>query len=131
MSSSTEPSPLLHGVKIPDYEIHNLDDEIREVVRLREGMTAQGLSATAVGRALFTLRLFKRYCDGAGVDQIVATATSAVREAANGAIFVEQVERDIGLSLQILEDDTAGLGKRTFNLRLRGVSMVAYGNASG
>ena len=87
---------------VPGYA-YNLDDEIREVVRLREGMTDEGLSKAAVSRALFTLRLFKRFCDGARVDKIVATATSAVREASNGAAFVEQVERDIGLSLQILD----------------------------
>jgi len=89
---------------IPGYA-YNLDDEIREVVRLREGMTAMGLSAPAVSRALFTLRLFKRFCDGAGVDKIFATATSAVREAKNGPLFVDQVERDIGLSLQILDGE--------------------------
>ncbi len=89
---------------IPGYAYH-LDDEIREVVRLREGMTPQGLSAPAVSRALFTLRLFKRFCDGAGVDRIFATATSAVREARNGYLFVEQVERDIGLSLQVLDGE--------------------------
>jgi exopolyphosphatase/guanosine-5'-triphosphate,3'-diphosphate pyrophosphatase len=89
---------------IPGYAYH-LDDEIREVVRLREGMTAKGLSAPAVSRALFTLRLFKRFCDGAGVDKIFATATSAVREARNGPFFVDQVERDIGLSLQILDGE--------------------------
>ncbi len=82
---------------------YNLDDEIREVVRLREGLNEDGLSEAAIGRALFTLRLFKRFCDGAGVSKIIATATSAVREASNGPAFVEQVEREIGLSLQILD----------------------------
>jgi exopolyphosphatase/guanosine-5'-triphosphate,3'-diphosphate pyrophosphatase len=89
---------------IPGYAYH-LDDEIREVVRLREGMSDKGLSTPAINRALFTLRLFKRFCDGAGVDKIFATATSAVREAKNGPLFVEQVERDIGLSLQILDGE--------------------------
>ena len=89
---------------IPGYA-YNLDDEIREVVRLREGMTAKGLSTPAVNRALFTLRLFKRFCDGAGVDKIFATATSAVREARNGPLFVEQVKQEIGLSLQILDGE--------------------------
>lgn len=87
---------------LPGYA-YNLDDEIREVVRLREGMTDEGLSKEAVRRALFTLRLFKRFCDSARVDTIIATATSAVREASNGVAFVAQVERDIGLKLQILD----------------------------
>jgi len=79
----------------PGYA-YRLEDEIREVVRLRQGLTEQGLSAEAMARALFTLRLFKRFCDNR-VDTILPTATSAVREGANGALFVEQVQREIGL----------------------------------
>lgn len=86
---------------ISGYAYH-LDDEIREVVRLRQGMTQEGLSEEAVGRALFTLRLFKRFCDSSEVDLIIPTATSAVREGANGALFVERVKREIGLALRVL-----------------------------
>lgn len=89
---------------IPGYAYH-LDDEIREVVRLRQGMTARGLSEAAMQRALFTLRLFKRFCDSAQVDKIIATATSAVREAYNGPQFVEKVQQEIGLSLDVLDGD--------------------------
>ena len=66
---------------VPGYA-YNLDDEIREVVRLREGMSESGLSAEATARALFTLRLFKDFCDSSGVDEIIATATSAVSDTA-------------------------------------------------
>lgn len=89
---------------VPGYA-YNLDDEIREVVRLREGMSESGLSAEATARALFTLRLFKNYCESAGVDEIIATATSAVRDAYNGALFVEHVKKEIGLSLQVLDGE--------------------------
>lgn len=88
----------------PGYA-YRLEDEIREVVRLRQGMTERGLSEEAMARGLFTLRLFKRFCDGFGVETIVATATSAVREGANGAAFVERVEREIGLSLRVLDGE--------------------------
>lgn len=89
---------------IGGYAYH-LDDEIREVVRLRQGMTADGLSSEAMARALFTLRLFKRYCDSSRVDHIIPTATSAVREARNGLEFVRQVEQELGLSLRILDGE--------------------------
>jgi exopolyphosphatase/guanosine-5'-triphosphate,3'-diphosphate pyrophosphatase len=89
---------------VPGYAYH-LDDEIREVVRLRQGMTTRGLSEASMARALFTLRLFKRFCDSSRVDRIIATATSAVREAANGAEFVRQVEADLGLPLQVLDGE--------------------------
>ncbi|RYX82368.1 Ppx/GppA family phosphatase [bacterium] len=83
----------------------HLEDEIREIVRLREGMTSAGLSEAAMTRGLFTLRLFKQFCDSLQVHHIIATATSAVREAANGAYFLQRVEQEVGLSLRILEGD--------------------------
>lgn len=82
-----------------------LEDEIREVVRLRQGMTLQGLSPEAIDRAFFTLRLFKTFCDSLKVDAIIPTATSAVREAANGPRFLAQVQREIGLELQLLDGE--------------------------
>ena len=89
---------------IPGYA-YRLQDEIREVVRLRQGMNECGLSDDAVQRAFFTLRLFKRFCDVTDVDAIIPTATSAVRDAPNGLLFVERVRREIGLALQILDGE--------------------------
>ncbi len=89
---------------MPGYA-YRLEDEIREVVRLRQGMTRQGLSDEAMSRALFTLRLFRRFCHSLGVETILPTATSAVREAANGPLFLERVRRETGLSLQVLDGE--------------------------
>ncbi len=102
LGSNTARMVIMHA--IPGYA-YRLEDEIREVVRLRKGMTRKGLSSEAIDRALVTLRLFKRFCDSTRVDIILPTATSAVREAANGPAFVEQVRREIGLSLRILAGD--------------------------
>lgn len=84
---------------------YRLVDEIREVVRLRQGMVNGRLSPDAIARATFALRLFKRYCDSAGIDHVIATATSAVRDATNGAEFLVHVEQDIGLQLRILSGE--------------------------
>jgi len=81
---------------------YRLEDQVREVVRLRHGMTEQGLSAEAFERGFSTLRLFKNFCDSTKVSKIIAVATSAVREAANGPLFVQQVREEIGLELQVL-----------------------------
>lgn len=88
-----------------DGYTYHLEDEIREIVRLREGMTSIGLSEAAMQRGLSTLHLFKQFCNSLQVDDIIATATSAVREAANGEYFLEQVRNEVGLSLRILEGD--------------------------
>ena len=93
---------------VPGLSYH-LEDEIREIVRLREGMTEQGLSEAAMTRGLFTLRLFKRFCDSIEVSQIIATATSAVREAANGAEFLQRVAQEVGLPLRLLSGEEEAL----------------------
>jgi exopolyphosphatase / guanosine-5'-triphosphate,3'-diphosphate pyrophosphatase len=89
---------------IPGYA-YRLEDQVREVVRLWQGLTEEGMSQEAMARAFSTLRLFKRFCDSTGVAVILAVATSAVREAANGPEFVERVSRDIGLSLRVLSGE--------------------------
>ena len=89
---------------IPGYS-YRFEDGVREVVRLRQGLTTDGLSSEAITRAFSTLRLFKRFCDSAAVDGIIAVATSAVRDAANGEVFIERIRREIGLSLRILDGE--------------------------
>ncbi len=84
---------------------YRLEDEIREVVRLRQGMRASGMAEESMARALFTLRLFKRFCDSYGVDLIIPSATSAVREARNGARFVERVKQELGFTLRVLDGE--------------------------
>jgi exopolyphosphatase/guanosine-5'-triphosphate,3'-diphosphate pyrophosphatase len=84
---------------------YRLVDEVREVVRLQQGLTKKGLSEAAINRGLSTLRLYKDFCQQTNVNQILATATSAVREAANGPAFLEQVEDELGITIQLLDGD--------------------------
>lgn len=99
LGSNTTRVVVIEAVRGHSYR---LVDEIREVVRLREGLDAGGLSRKAMQRALSTLSLFKRFCSGTQVNVILAAATSAVREASNGPQFVRQVHRQIGLELRVL-----------------------------
>ena len=99
LGSNTARLVVMHA--IPGYS-YRLLDEIREVVRLRQGMTGAGLSEKAEARGFSTLRLFKRFCDSNAVDLIFPTATSAVREAVNGPAFVERVAQELDLSLRVL-----------------------------
>lgn len=84
---------------------YRLTDQVREVVRLRQGMTAAGLSEAAFKRGFSTLRLFKNFCDSVKVDTVIATATSAIRDAANGRVFLEKVREEIGLELRVLSGE--------------------------
>jgi exopolyphosphatase/guanosine-5'-triphosphate,3'-diphosphate pyrophosphatase len=76
---------------------HVIDRE-KEMVRLGERTLSRGrLSASAMKRGLDTLREYKRLADMHGVDKLLAVATSAVREAANGEDFLERVGGEIGV----------------------------------
>ncbi|NUM46398.1 MAG: Ppx/GppA family phosphatase [Anaerolineales bacterium] len=99
LGSNTARLVVMHA--IPGYS-YRLQDEIREVVRLRQGMTEAGLGEAAEARGYSTLRLFKRFCESNGVHLVLPTATSAVREAANGKAFVERVARELGIALRVL-----------------------------
>jgi exopolyphosphatase/guanosine-5'-triphosphate,3'-diphosphate pyrophosphatase len=95
---------LVIMLAIPGYA-YRLEDEVREVVRLRQGMSEGGLSDEAMARAFSALQLFSRFCQAIEVDVLIPTATSAVREAANGPAFVKRVERELGIKLQILDGE--------------------------
>lgn len=84
---------------------YRLVDELREVVRLRQGMTGGQMQPEAVARAFSALRLFKQFCESTRVDQIYAVATSAVRDAQNGPAFLAQVRDEIGLELQVIDGE--------------------------
>ena len=81
-------------------------DELRSVVRLSEGMATTGrLGDAAVERGLSALRTFASYCRATDVDDVVATATSAVRGASNGAAFVAAVREHTGIELVVLSGE--------------------------
>ncbi len=78
-------------------------DQLRDVVRLSEGMgEGRVLRAEAMERALATLSTFRAYCDASGIDEIIATATSAVRDAVNGEAFVARARHEAGIELRVL-----------------------------
>nr|VFK00239.1 MAG: exopolyphosphatase / guanosine-5'-triphosphate,3'-diphosphate pyrophosphatase [Candidatus Kentron sp. H]VFK00314.1 MAG: exopolyphosphatase / guanosine-5'-triphosphate,3'-diphosphate pyrophosphatase [Candidatus Kentron sp. H]VFK04432.1 MAG: exopolyphosphatase / guanosine-5'-triphosphate,3'-diphosphate pyrophosphatase [Candidatus Kentron sp. H] len=87
----------------------NLTDEVREVVRLREGMGGSNvLRGSAIERGLNALRMFRRLCDALQVDDVTVVATSAVRDAENGASFLANAEADTGWKLRILSGEEEG-----------------------
>lgn len=97
---------------IYDYEPgkrFHLVDEVRQVVRLREGMgNTNILRAAAIKRSLNALRMFRALCDALGVEDAVVAATSAVRDAGNSASFLARAEADTGWTLRILSGEEEG-----------------------
>jgi exopolyphosphatase / guanosine-5'-triphosphate,3'-diphosphate pyrophosphatase len=82
-------------------------DEAKEMPRLAAGVAQTGrLDPIAVERALEGLRRMQGVCERRGVNRIAAVATSAVREATNGAEFVRRVKQEVGLDLRVINAET-------------------------
>lgn len=80
-----------------------LIDQVRERVRLSEGMGAENvLRPGPMDRAVQLMKVFKALCDANGIDTLIATATSAVRDARNQAEFLQRVEKEANLKLRVL-----------------------------
>ena len=83
-----------------------LIDQLRERVRLSQGMGAENiLRPEPIERTLHLLKVFRRLCDANHIDTIIATATSAVRDARNQAEFLGRVQNEAGLTLRVLSGD--------------------------
>jgi exopolyphosphatase/guanosine-5'-triphosphate,3'-diphosphate pyrophosphatase len=92
----------------PGLRFH-LTDEVREVVRLREGMgAAMVLRAVAIDRALRAMRMFEKLCQASGIEEVVLTATSAVRDAANGGSFLARLRSETGWEPRLLTGEEEG-----------------------
>lgn len=83
-----------------------LTDELREPLRLADHLDDHGrLTPEIIERTVETARVFMRFCRSQNVSRMVAVATSAMREAANGPEVAERVHRETGLRLDILSGE--------------------------
>ena len=88
----------------------------REIVRRGGGFNEEfGLSTEAQLRALACLARFSETVRGFGVNKVRASATSAVRDAVNGRMFVEKVFQETGIHLVVID------GEEEARLTLTGV----------
>lgn len=87
---------------LPDAS-YKILDRFKDMTRLGDGAFAtRRLSDAAIARALNTLKTLVTLARNKGFDRIVATATSAVREARNGGDFVNQVAEQTGLTVRVI-----------------------------
>jgi exopolyphosphatase / guanosine-5'-triphosphate,3'-diphosphate pyrophosphatase len=90
---------------------YRMEDEIREPLRLGEGLSASGtLSPAAVERALAALHLYHDYARATGLPTLQVIATSAVRDAGDPSAFLRRLA-DLDLDVEVLSGvDEARLG---------------------
>ncbi len=78
----------------------------KDTVRLGERCQETGqLTPVAMARSLAALKRCQELACGLNVEEILAVATSAVREAPNGREFLEQVEAELGLKIDLISGE--------------------------
>jgi exopolyphosphatase/guanosine-5'-triphosphate,3'-diphosphate pyrophosphatase len=86
----------------PDFSFEVVDRE-KEMVRLGAGgLDGRKLTHEAMTSALQALSKFERLARSHQVDEILAAATSATREAENGGEFLAAIERTTGIQPRII-----------------------------
>ena len=63
------------------------------------------LSPEGVETAITALRRYRAVLDGWGAEDVTAAATAAVREAADGPMFLKRVREETGLEVRVLTGD--------------------------
>ena len=111
----TNTARLLIGYRDNEHGIRPLS-LLRRITRLGGGFTREwGISAEAIARSLEAMRDFAGEISRHGASRVRAVATSAVRDAANGKVFRDLIQRECGIELEVIDGKTEGI------LTLRGV----------
>jgi exopolyphosphatase/guanosine-5'-triphosphate,3'-diphosphate pyrophosphatase len=86
----------------PDLSFEIVDRE-KVMVRLGAGgLDGRALTPDAMAAAFQALAKFKRLAESHQVDEVLAAATSATREAENGGEFLAQIERQTGIRPRVI-----------------------------
>jgi exopolyphosphatase / guanosine-5'-triphosphate,3'-diphosphate pyrophosphatase len=84
----------------------SLTDEIREAVRVGEGMGDENLlQPEPMDRALHTAAVFASFCKASGVEDVRALATSAIRDARNRDDLLGEIHERTGLEVRVISGE--------------------------
>jgi exopolyphosphatase/guanosine-5'-triphosphate,3'-diphosphate pyrophosphatase len=81
---------LLTGSRAPLRLVHDVDER-------------QSLSEESMARTMEALRDFHAIAAGVGAKRIVAVATAAMRDARNGALFMDRIRRELRIRVEIID----------------------------
>ncbi len=85
----------------PDGSFRTID-KLKEMVILAEKGMDNHLSEDAMQRGLDALKRIKFLCDSQQVEEILAFATSAIREAKNGGDFTQRMIDEVGIKARAI-----------------------------
>jgi len=82
-------------------------DDLKDQPRLARGLSSTGvLAPESMEHALESLGRMVQAAERRGASRVALVATSAVRDAANGAQFAERVKKEIGIPLEVIDGET-------------------------
>ena len=88
----------------PRQQPRILEEASRAVLIGRDAFSTGVIRSETVDAAVSALEGFKKVLDSYGVVQLRAVATSAVREARNGEMFLDRIRARTGLSFEIINE---------------------------
>src|SRR5918992_4306395 len=90
----------------PGTQWWSLTDEIREAVRVGEGMGHENeLQPAPMDRAVHTAAVFASFCKASGVEDVRALATSAIRDARNRDDLLREIHERTGLEVRVISGE--------------------------
>ncbi|MGC1526202.1 MAG: Ppx/GppA phosphatase family protein [Phormidesmis sp.] len=116
LSAQEKPEFVLAAIDIGTNSVHmvvaridatlpafNIVGKEKETVRLGDFCEETGdLTEAAMTRCIAALKRCMQIAESLQVDDVVAVATSAVREAGNGQLFIDRVKAAVGLSVNLI-----------------------------
>lgn len=77
-------------------------DALKEMVLLAEKGIGDRLTGKAMNRGIDALQKIKTLCDHKNVENVLAYATSAIREAENGGDFIQRAIDEVGIKINAI-----------------------------
>ena len=106
-------------VRIGANRVSGVLNQVKQMVRLGEGaFSERRLQPEPMRRTIAALRGFAGMCRSYGVNEVVALATAAVRDAANGQEFMGEIRRETGFDFTVIS------GREEARLICLGVSVA-------
>ena len=113
-TSNSEPTKRIAAIDLGTNSVHAVlvdiypdgsfrtVNKLKEMVILAEKGLEDKLSREAMDRGLEALKRIKFLCDSHNVENILAYATSAIREAKNGGDFIKKVGEQVGIRVRAI-----------------------------
>jgi exopolyphosphatase / guanosine-5'-triphosphate,3'-diphosphate pyrophosphatase len=89
---------------VPDGPPRTVDEASKGVLLGRDTFSTGAIGSRTIDAAIAALSGFRRIMEQYGVSDVHAVATSAVREARNGDIFLDRIQARTGVAFEIINE---------------------------